>query len=276
MALEKLKYINHLNEVIEFGKDGIFADTNELRNYEWTVNKRSNRIGSFKRDIVKRKLPVVIMCSTVEEGIAKRNRLYEIIDKDVAAEQYGRIVIGDYYMKCYIAQSQKTNYLTAKRYLALTLTITTDLPVWTKETKHIFRKAAESGIGGKNLDYPFDYAFDFRSTTNAETINNAGIAAANFRLIIYGECIDPEIKIGDHLYKISGKIEANEYLTIDSTTKEIYVTTITGSRVNRFDDRYRKSYIFEKIPAGSAAVTWGGEYGIDLIVLDERSEPKWI
>lgn len=276
MALEKFKYINHLNEEIEFGKGGIYADTNELRNYEWTVNKRSNMIGSFRHDIVKRKLPVVIMCSTVEEGLAKRNRLYEVLDKDVVAHRYGRIVIGDYYMQCFVMQSQKADYLTAERCIMLTLTVTTDQPVWVKETKHIFRKAAESGAGGKNLDYPFDYAFDFRSSTNAETINNTGINASNFRLVIYGECSDPEIKIGDHLYKISGKIEANEYLTIDSTTKEIYVTTITGERVNRFDDRYRKSYIFEKIPVGSAAIVWGGEYGIDLIVLDERSEPKWI
>ena len=90
MALEKFKYINHLNEEIEFGKGGIYADTNELRNYEWTVNKRSNMIGSFRHDIVKRKLPVVIMCSTVEEGLAKRNRLYEALDKDVVAHRYGR------------------------------------------------------------------------------------------------------------------------------------------------------------------------------------------
>ena len=28
--LEQLKYKNHLNEVFEFGKDGIFVDTNDV------------------------------------------------------------------------------------------------------------------------------------------------------------------------------------------------------------------------------------------------------
>ena len=273
--LERLTYINHLNERIEFGVNGVYASTHELRNYSWNEKKNGDRISSYVRGIVKRKLPVVIVGKTAQESIALKNRLYEVVDKDTVANKYGRIIIGDYYLKCNVSGSVKQTWLISDRHIKLELTVTTDIPVWVKETKHIFRKAAESGIGGKNLDYPFDYAFDFRSSTNAETINNSGINASNFRLIIYGECTDPEIKIGDHLYKISGKIEANEYLTIDSTTKEIYVTTITGERVNRFDDRYRKSYIFEKIPVGSAAIVWGGEYGIDLIVLDERSEPKW-
>jgi phage-related protein len=161
------------------------------------------------------------------------------------------------------------------RYVSYTLTLTTDFPVWIKETKHVFRKTSASA-GGKNLDYPFDFPFDFKSTIGSSQFNNASIAASNFRMIIYGACTDPEIKIGGHVYKVSGKVEANEYLTIDSVTREIYLTKNDGTRVNRFDNRYRRSYIFEPIPAGIAYVSWEGDFGLDLILFDERSEPKWI
>ena len=273
--LEKLKYINHLNETVDFGTDGIYVNKNELRDYEWTITKRNDKIKSFGQGVVKRKLPVVIICDTVEKSLSARNRLYEVVEKDVLAQQYGRIVVDGYYMRCYVMKSQKKDYTTAQRYISLTLTVATDIPVWIRETKHIFRKSADTGIGGKNLDYPFDYAFDYKGVNGNGSINNAGIAESNFRLIIYGECVDPEIKIGNHLYKINGKIGKNEYMTIDSVTKEIFLTTNDGKRVNRFNDRYRRSYIFEKIPAGSIPVVWVGEYGFDLILYDERSEPKW-
>lgn len=273
--LEKLKYINHLNEVIEFGKDGIFANANDLRNYEWTVKKKGKKIDGFDYDIRERTLPVIIQCSTAEEAVAAKNRLFETVEKDVIAQQFGRLVIGDYYLKCYVTKSQKSDYLKAARYMSLSLTITTDYPFWFKETKHIFRKTSESGADSKNLDYPFDYAFDFKSETGSDSLNNRSLAASNFRMTIYGICTNPEITIGDHLYKINGKVGKNEFLTIDSVTKKIFLTTNDGKQINRFNDRYRRSYIFEKIPAGNVPVVWVGEYGFDLILYDERSEPKW-
>ena len=273
--LEQMKYINHLNEVIEFGKNGIFADANELRNYEWTAKNKGNKFDKFEAGICKRKLPVHIICDTVEKGIEARNRLFEVMEKDVLTKQYGRIVIGDYYLKCFVLKSQKKDYLTAQRYLQLELTVQSDVPFWYKETKHVFRKNAESGAGGKNLDYSFDYAFDFKPDTGNERLINRSLAASNFRITIYGICTNPEIKIGGHLYRVYGTVEANEYLTIDSVTKEIYLTTNTGRIVNRFNDRYRRSYIFEKIPTGIIPVLWEGGYGIDVTIIDERSEPDW-
>ena len=272
---EQLKYINHMGEVYEFGHDGIYVNMNDLRDYEWNVLKQGERIGGFDRKITKKKLPVVILQKSVEAERAAQNKLYEVTEKDVIAEKYGKVVIGDYYMRGYITKSQKSDYMRLGRYVSYTLTLTTDFPVWIKETKHVFRKTSASA-GGKNLDYPFDFPFDFKSTIGSSQFNNASIAASNFRMIIYGACVDPEIKIGGHVYKVNGKVEANEYLTIDSVTREIYLTKNDGTRVNRFDDRYRRSYIFEPIPAGIAYVSWEGDFGLDLILYDERSEPKWI
>ena len=78
--LEQLKYKNHINEVFEFGKDGIFVNTNDLHDFEWNVTKRGNKISSLDYGISKRKLPVVIVCDSEDKGIAARNKLFEIAE----------------------------------------------------------------------------------------------------------------------------------------------------------------------------------------------------
>jgi hypothetical protein len=53
------------------------------------------------------------------------------------------------------------------------------------------------------------------------------------------------------------------------------VTRNDGTTVNHFNDRNKASYIFEKIPPGNNAITWPGGFGFDVILMEERSEPKW-
>ena len=58
--LEQLKYKNHVNEVFDFGKNGIFVDMSDIHDYEWTVKSKNNRISSLDYAISKRKLPIII------------------------------------------------------------------------------------------------------------------------------------------------------------------------------------------------------------------------
>lgn len=274
--LEQLKYRNHQNEVFDFGKDGIFVNTNELHNYDWTVTKRGSKISALDRSIVTRKLPVIIMCDTEEKGIAARNKLMEIAEKDVLALQHGRIIIGDYYFRCYVTKSQKGEYMRCgKRYMSLTLTLTSDFPYWIKETTFIFRKAGEGGGGGQNLDYPHDFSFDYFPGFATKQMNNTGFVGTNFRMIIHGGCENPAVYVAGHRYQVNCILDSNEYLTIDSVTKKIYKTAVDGTITNMFSKRDRESYIFEKIPPGSNTVIFEDGFGVDITLLEERSEPKW-
>lgn len=272
--LEQLKYKNHQNEVFEFGKDGIFVDTNELHDYEWTVTKKGNRISALSYGIVKRKLPVIIVCDSEEKGIAARNRLHEVTEKDVLAMQHGRIMIGDYYFRCFVTKSQKSNYLTTKRHMKLTLTLTSDFPFWVKESTFVFRKLGEQK-GGANLDFPHDFSFDYFPGMGNKKLNNTGFVGTNFRMTIYGGCENPTVYVAGHKYQVNCTLDTNDYLTIDSVTKKIYKTANDGTVTNMFSKRDRKNYIFEKIPPGNNTVMWEGGFGVDITLLEERSEPKW-
>lgn len=273
--LEQLIYKNHVNEVFEFGKDGIFVDTNELHDYEWTVTKKGNRISAMERSISKRKLPVVIICDTEEKGIAARNKLLEVVEKDVLAMKHGKIILGDYYFKCFVTKSQKKDYLLTKRHMKLTLTLTTDFPYWVKETKASFGNSGSDEGSGSFLDFNFDFPIDYSSGLNIKAMNNTGFVGTDFQIIIYGACENPSVFIGGHEYKVNCEVGAGEYLTIDSSTKKIFVTAVDGTTTNKFKDRNRDSYIFEKIQPGSNQVTWEGELNFDIIMMEERSEPRW-
>lgn len=271
--LERLKYKNHVNEVIDFGKENVFVRINALHDYEWKVTSQGNKISMLSRAVQTRKLPIIIMCESEEEGIATRNRLFEVFEKDVLAQQHGQIIIGDYYFKCFVTKSVKSDYQKSQRYMYLNLTLSTDFPYWVNESRKSFATSNQTGEG---LDYPFDFAFDYFTDTASTTLNNTAFVASNFKLIVYGPCIDPSLSIAGHTYQVDCTIGESEYLTVDSTTKKIFVTKNDGTVVNCFNNRNKDSYIFTKIPSGTNAVTWNGDFGFDVILMEERSEPKWI
>lgn len=270
--LEQLKYKNHVNEVFEFGKDGIFVDMNDLHDYEWTVTKRGNRIASLQRSVSNRKLPVTIICDTEEKGILARNKMLEVMEKDVLAMQHGQIILGDYYFRCFVTKSQKKDYLTTKRMMKATLTLSTDFPYWVKETIYSFRDTG-AGNAGQNLDMKFDFPYDFYS--GSAEMNNTGFVGSNFRMVIYGACKNPSVYINGHLYQVNCDVGEGEYLTIDSVAKKVLLTYVDGAITNVFNLRNKDHYIFEKIEPGTNHVIVSGDYGVDITLLEERSEPKW-
>lgn len=282
--LEKLKFINHINEALEFGKDGLFVNYNNLHDYSWNHTKDNSRIRSFERGVQTRSLPVVIACDSEEQGILLKNRLMEYADKDVLARQHGKLIVNDYYMRCFIIGSKKSNYLVNKGYLETTLSVITDYPQWIKESTVSFRadgRVKNSGVeteadGKCNLDFSYDFPYDYTSYMAGRTLNNPGFTSTNFRLIIFGSAVNPAVHIGGHTYQVNCVIQEGEYLTIDSLAKTITLTKIDGIKENHFNDRNRESYIFETIPAGNNSVTWNKTFGFDVVILEERSEPKWI
>lgn len=272
--LERLVYKNHMNETLEFGNFPLFINSNDLRDFAWDVTSKNDKISAFTKGIVSKTIPIIIKCQSETEGYAQRNRIFEVCEKDVLAEKHGKIIIGDYYLKCYITGSKKTEYLVNKGYMLVSLTVQTDYPQWVKETTTIYGRY--TGSTEKYLDYPFDYVFDYKNTLPSGLIFNPGFVASNFRMVIYGYVSNPILYIGGHKYAVNVDIEAGEYLTIDSVNKTIVLTKIDGEQVNCFNNRDRDSYIFEKIPAGESVFTSpNGDLYMDVTLLDERSEPKW-
>ena len=273
--LEKLKYKNHRNEVFDFGVDGIYINANDLRDYEWSVAQRNNRVASFYRETATRTLPVVIMCDTAEKGIAARNKLFEVVEKDVLAAKHGQIIIGDYYYRCYVVASRKSDYSRTERRMRVELTLVSDYPYWVRETEHAVATGADGGFTpGSNYAF-WDYPHDYCGTNQLQSLVNPNFVASNCRLIIHGAAVNPTVYIGGHKYRVDCTVADGEYLTIDTVAKTVVLTKNNGEQVNEFKNRCRDSYIFEKIPSGKVDVTWDGDLSMTVVLLEERSEPKW-
>lgn len=493
--LDKFTYTNSFNETLEFGKDCLFVNENDLRDFAWEITSKNNKISSFKKGIVSKTIPVILKCDSEADGVDLRNRLFEVFEKDIVAKKHGKIQIGDYYLKCFITGSKKTQYLIHKNYMVVTLTVQTDIPVWIKETTtshnvsvvgehtevlgvdghwyndayrvvdfgetqqsvssdfytwftsnasnsnpvmladvtdatdlkntmwtfnevltgipyddpdggtlysisfthngasyetlvfyydatnttvdkmslltseaRIFELYADgqwmvdnrtititgghattdetlmawlmqnatkgnvptptptptptytlSGVWtfheqvdvklsetlwgdiiftsmGKTykeirihggimdygaawqpyLDFPYEFPHDFKNPITQSSIHNGGFTPSNFIMTIFGAVTNPTLYLGNHKYSVKVTLEPNDYLTIDSINKTIILNKNNGTLVNCFNERVKDSYIFEKIPCGSAKVTSpNSQLRFDLTLLEERGEPKW-
>lgn len=271
--LEKITYRNHINEVVEIGQNGIFVNESDLHDFSWSVTKRNDRISAFNKGVVKKTIPLQIVCNSEEEGIQIRNRIFEVMEKDVLAMKHGRIIIGNYYLRCFVTASKKSDYLRSKGLLTVKLTVQTDFPEWIRETTTVFN--TKSGNISGLLDFPYDYPYDFKNELASGSINNTGFVASHFKMIIYGFVTNPTLYIGGHEYTVNVEVGTGEYLTIDSMNKTIVLTKYNGEQVNCFNARNKESYIFEKIPAGSSVIMTSGQISFDITLLEERSEPKW-
>ena len=273
--LDNFIFENHLGQKFIGLSNGVYANSNELRNYSWDYETINNRISRFYHKVKKRKIPLVVHCKTDDEAMAVRDKLMELAEADIDAKSPGKVFVGDYYTMGYITQSKKSNYLVLERHCNIELTLTSDDPAWYCEQTHTFfpDSGNEMGLGGR--DYPYDYKYDYAHSFSGRSIFCGAVGSNAFRLLIYGEAINPTIIIGGHVYKINGAVAKGETLLIDSVNKTITLTTATGSKANWFSKRGRESYMFEPIPAGQNGVVWSGAFGFDLTLIEKRSEPRW-
>lgn len=272
--LEQLKYTNHMNEVLEFGKGQLFINENDLRDFTWGITNKNDRISGFKKGIVSKTIPIILKCDSEEEGLLLKNKLFEVFEKDILAVKHGKIIIGDYYLKCFVTESKKTEYLNHKNYMKIKVKVSTDFPHWVRETQSTFNYG--ESVGGAYLDFIRDFPYDYMSSLIGKQLSNTNFVPTNFKINIYGACENPRITIAGHDYEIFKSVGANEYLTIDSVNKTIVLTRTDGTIENCFHKRNKDSYIFEKIPMGVHNVSANSNFKFDIVLLEERGEPKWI
>ena len=274
--LERLNFINHIGETLKFGINQVFVNYSDLHDYRWQYTQDGDKISVLKRGVISKIIPVIVACANADEGVQTINRLMEYSEKDILVKTPGRLIVGDYYLPCYIIGSTKEEYLIKRGFLKATLEILTDQPAWVKETKFSFNYGSGHHMGGKDMDFNSDFPYDYSNPFDVRMVENPGFTGSDFRMVIYGESSDPRIGVGGNVYEMEDlDIDTHEYLTIDSKKKTIILTKEDGTTENKFKYRSRDYYIFEKIPSGETLVTWNGDYKFDIILYEERSEPKW-
>lgn len=271
----RIYYVNHQNEKIDLDSEHIILQYHELLNYSWDAEMNNGRIVSFYRESATIPVKVAVTAETEEDFREIIDRFHSVIEKDILNRKPGRLYIGEQYMRCFISGDIKSDVFMKVFIQVKNLTIVTDFPFWIKE-KSLSYPIFNGDEGNNFLEYPYDYAYDYTSQQKGlSTLDNDHYADANFKLTIYGPVVNPVINIGNYPYEVNVTVEANEYLVIDSTKNTVTRTLTDGTIVNEYNNRSFENSVFRPIPPGNHSVLWSGDFGWDIILYQERSEPKW-
>lgn len=265
----KMKYINHYGEEINFGEKGLYINESDLHDYEWSYDIVNKKVVNLENETKKPKIDVF---ATGEDRREIANLFFEIINKDVLENEAGRIVIGDYYLEGYFVAKENSKYSSGK---VIKMTLTYVAPnKWMKKTKFSYMPEESTTLEG--LDYPHDYPHDYKMHRSTKPIVNDGYRPCDFEIVFYGAQETPTIIINGHTYQVYTTLQAGEYLIVNSLEKTIRKVLNDGTIQNVFNRRNKDSYIFEKIAVGKATVIRDTDARLDITLIEQRSEPKWI
>lgn len=275
----EIYYINSAGKRIDFtGGSYKMLSVSNLFDYKWEYATKGTsvlNISSFTKRFVEKQVPIVVSAGTKDEYSRKITELLEIIDRDIYVLTPGRLYVGKTYLKCFFVSSEKPKRFVNTRSTTIYLNLLAENGNWIYEDKKSFSRITSGMYNSDGLDYPHDYVFDFSNSLVNQKVVNDNYAPSDFEMVVYGPCVSPAISIGIHTYQIDANLGTGEYMVINSSTKKIYKVKNDGEKVNLFYARGRDFYVFEKIPSGIMSVSWSGEFGFDITLLSERSEPVW-
>lgn len=277
----KIYYESNEGVKLDLLKRPYRLQTGDLFDFQWEYESEiygdyGGRITKFKRGVQTKKLTLSISSSNEVQYYDAINRFCEATEKDILNRTPGKLYVGNQFLSCYIYASAKSDWEYDCDMLDNEISLVTENPFWITKSKQSFQKYDESG-SNQYLDFPYDFSYDFTGDQKGiSVLQNDHYAASHFQMIFYGPVMNPMIIIGGHTYVVNTTVEENEYLTIDSKARSVIRTMANGTQVNEFNNRGFEQSVFELIPPGEVTVNWSGDFGFDIILLSERSEPKWI
>lgn len=260
---------------IDFTSWPYWMQTGDFADYEKSYTETQNRIIEIKNVLKERYLTISVCGSNEQEYYDNLNRLHDVFEKDIASQIPGRLYFQGSYQTCYVIASTKTEWEDTDCMLDNEIRIIPVNPCWIREETRHFYHTSETDVS-EGTDFPFGFPFGFaKSNTGAEKWNIDHYTSSNFKITIYGPCVDPRILINGYPRQVFTSLEANEYLVIDSRDSTVIKHLANGTAVSAYNSRQFQPSIFEKIPSGLLGIDWSGAFGFDITLYIERSEPKW-
>lgn len=260
-------YISSSGNTYDLNIDGVFHKRNVYGNWEWGVEgakkQYGTRVTGFTRAAAKYKAELLIYGENQKQRL---NALHDDFELDIRNHSTGRLIINDFYIDCFIISVESRDL-----YGAITDKIEIYSPsgFWYKNFEQSFVSTVVDDPSA-DLDFPFDYPHDYKAApSNVQIWETETVFPSEFTMKIYGPAVNPRITINGYPYIIYTTINNGETLIIDSRTQ----TVMCGER-NLFDSRNKVKSVFEKIPAGQLAISWG-DFNFDFTIYMERSEPRW-
>lgn len=247
-----------------------------LYSHKWEVDETKLNIGS-KVNALKMKakeytLKIDFLGSKAERA-QNAEKFFELAELDILNETPGRLHFKEYYIECYVLSESYGKAPGNIRGIQNEARIYAPYPFWVSEQSYNFNS---TGItSSNNKSYPGRYGYRYANGLNSSYIINPHFSDSNFKMIIYGPVVNPQVTVGGNQYLVYITLEEGEYLEIDSRTGTLKKVLQNGESVDAFHNRQKGGKFFKKIPAGRQNISFSSNMIFDLFIYEERSEPKW-
>lgn len=271
--MRDLYYVNSRNQKLDFTQfPYLIKDMEELADFDSDYEIQNSRI-SFSKGPAEISLVLNISANTQEDFGDAVNYFFEVTQFDVLNNSFGRLYYGSQYVECNITGSTKKDWCMGVPYMMNYIRLVTTKPYWVIE--HSYHFESSDIISTNNKRYAYKYKYRYANGLANLSITNEHFSECNFRIIIQGPVVKPVINVGGYRYYVDAVLEENERLEIDSASETIYKIMSTGIKVNMFNNRDKKNSVFRPIQPGYQEISWSGKFDFDIVLYEERSEPKW-
>lgn len=209
----------------------------------------------------------------LEKRKAVLNNLTNEFENDIINRIPGTIIYGDYSIKGFITESETGISETKNTWSQKKVQLYCPYPWWIREKLNMYPPFENSS--GNNKRYPGMYPHRYANGLSGAYLINEHFTDSNFLLRIYGPVVNPQVFIGEYPYLIYTILEQGEYLEINSRDQTVIKYLLSGYQANIYHSRAKRKSVFRKIPPGRQIVSWTGKFPLDIVLYEERSEPKW-
>lgn len=268
----EIRYVNNRGDVLNLYGDGIVCDPTGPIAWNLSPKEVNGKVASFQTGVTSKKM------TAATYSMEARERLYEVPSFDIADMSPGKLYVGEWYVFCYLTASELGSWWRTDGHATYELTVTVEDAHWRRDTEYSYTQIPQEISG---LDFEFDYEHDYGYAYQRMIVTNQNHLEADVLIRIYGETTAPTVRIGQNDYKLSSKLNPDDYVEISTYDKTVRIVRATGEVDNGFQDilgDYMEgsgSYVFQKIPSGSSEVSWDGSFDFDVIVSEMRYEPRW-
>lgn len=273
----QITYIASSGRSYDLITNGIYHKEANYHTWEWEVEgtklQRGLRVAEFTKEPAKYET-TLLFYGPEHARRSKIQALHDDFENDIRSKKPARLYWGEYYIECYILSSVTTPN-DIRVWTDNKIEIYAPYPFWIRENKQSFLPISAESTGF--LDYEYDYEYDYTppASGSQQWVLDTPFDS-NFKMTIYGAVVNPHISINGYEYILYTTIASGGYAVIDSRDNTIKLVSAQGVETNGFNTRNKAASVFKHIPGGSLSISWTGDFGFDLTVYEERSEPKYL
>lgn len=278
-----IRFVNHNGNEVDLMSGAYKIEESSLFSHSWNYDSDDaasgygGKIKKFRKGVQNREINIHIEGVGMESYKQAYDHIMEIFDEDIIDETAGKLYIDDFYMRCFITDGDPVYFVPGLDMCTYKFKLASEYPFWIHEESRSFPPISSSSEGEAYLDYEHDYPYDYTMPYGGDVIWKVDhYAPCEYEMIVYGPCVDPRAVINGHIYQVFTTLDENDYVKINSRENSVVQYLANGTQRDLYDYRVKiTGSLFEPIMPGNVRVVWSGEFGFDLTLFCERSEPKW-